>query len=186
MKLKVGTIIVVAIALFGSGCSRPITHLYEGPPLPVESVALIEGSDWKDGAMLFSITAVDEKDPLGREPYAVLPGTHTVTGFCGSALKVVADTGISTTSEMRTFEKPDQVTLWMTLVTTPKNGPVTRVSIAEDDKRLNEAIKTLKNNTLRTVSLAAGAGRKYIVRCELTADYKLTERGVWVEENREN
>jgi len=172
------TIVALAGTLLCGGCATPITHLYDGTPLPIEKVGQMEGANWQNckSPVPVTITAVDGKDVHNKsQPYAVLPGTHTLTAYGGDAIMVVADTGISTSPEMRTSK---DMTLWCT-ITGPGRTPVT---IAWDDKRVAQARQDLQSNTLRTVSFAAEAGKKYVVRCELTKDYKLTERGVWIEE----
>jgi len=174
------TFMGLAIATLSGGCATPITvtHLYGGKPLPLAEVAQLEGTYWGHtpaNEVPADITAVDGKKVVEGGTYAVLPGTHTVTAFGNAALGVVLQTGISTTPEMRTTKG------WRLSVTSSSPGkpPVT---IDLDDKRLLQARQDLEINTMRTVSFTAEAGRKYAVHCELTKDFKPTERGVWIDE----
>lgn len=176
MKKTLTFIGAVIVALCG-GCATPITHLYDGAPLPLDEVAILDCACWRNckNAVPTSFTAVDGKEIIGHPPYAVRPGTHTVTAYGGDPILIVAATGISTTPEMRTSKDS---TLCVT-VTMKGEAPVT---ISFDDKRYLQAIKDLKSSTMRTVSFTAEAGKRYVVRCELTEDFKLAERGVWIEE----
>lgn len=192
MKNRTLGLFGIAIAVLCGGCATsaptPITHLYGGSPLPIEKVATLEGDTLEgdnggEDRSRTTITAVDGNE-VGGGPssvlhgshiYAVIPGSHTVTAYGGEALVVVANTGISTTPELRTSTGATEV---LTLV---KPGR-TPVRIALDDQRLLQAREELESKTSRTVTFSAEAGKKYIVRCELAEDYSLTGRGLWVEE----
>lgn len=173
-KTNLNLLVLVGACLCAGCATTPgpsVTHLYDGPPRPLDQVAILDSNGGKG---VSTISTVDGKAAESRT-IAVLPGSHEVRAWGGFPLATVARTGISTTPEMRASSGQ---TMFLS-VTAPGAQPV---RIALDDKRIAQATEELKRNNMRTISFDAKANRRYVLHCELTKEDRLTERGIWIEE----